>query len=494
MINTSKIRLLSMVICFSFVTIVAQELTPPLIKNNYESVTTHEELIKYLENLDNSSESILKEIIGKSVEGRDIPMVIYSGSSYEPHVKVFLFCQQHGNEPSGKEAALLLIQKLALDKDKEIYKNLDLYIMPVLNPDGNKAAKRNNANNEDINRNHFLLTEPEVLALHNQFNKILPQVTLDVHEYSAFRKSFLKMGYVRSTDAEFGAPTNLNIPKSIIEFGVDSLFKYLNMELTKSNVTFSNYYKINAPDDTVRSSTAGIIDGRQSFAILNTFSFILEGKNGESFNSDLERRSLNQLKAIESFLQFQDKNSKKIISLIEKERKNILSSKDSVVIQMDYNSIGEKINMPITVLASMKDSSIIMDYSSEIKPIKSVARPTSYLIPSEYQEVINLLDKHNVGYTILENPSKIEVEVYTVKNVEKKWLENKIFSIAKTISTVSEYECKSGDIIVPLNQNAANWISIAFEPESMWGIIQSEKFENLLKVGEQFPIYRIMAK
>ena len=490
----SKFKIMSMIIFFGFMNIIAQELAPPLIINNFERVTTHEELINYLNKLVIASQSISKEIIGKSVEGRNIPMIIYSGNGKESHVKVLLLCQQHGNEPTGKEAALLLIQKLAKDKNKELFKNLDLYIIPSLNPDGNEVYKRSNSNKADLNRNHLLLSEPEVQALHYQFNKILPQVTLDVHEYGAFRKSFLKVGYVRSTDEEFGAPTNLNIPKSIIKLAVDSLFKYLNLELSKKDVSVSNYFKINTPNDTVRASTVGIIDGRQSFAILNTFSFLLEGKNGKTANSDLEKRSKNQLKAIESFLQFQDKNSKKIISLIEEERKNIFTTMDSVVIQMDYVFENEKINIPVTIPASLKDSSIVMDYSSKIKAIKSVSRPASYLIPSEYKEVINLLNKHHVAFEVIENPSKIEVEIYTVESVNKKWLENKRFSIAKTNSKISIYESKLGDVIVPLNQIVGTWISIVLEPESMWGIVQTKEFENLLKIGEQFPIFRILRK
>ncbi len=78
---------------------------------------------------------------------------------------------------------------------------------------------------------------------------------------------------------QFGAPTNLNISNKIIDFGIDSLFPYLDKKLNDEGISFSNYYKMNYPNDTVRSSTTAINDGRQSFAILNNFSFILEGRD-----------------------------------------------------------------------------------------------------------------------------------------------------------------------------------------------------------------------
>lgn len=488
----NKIKMMCLALCFAFTFLSAQELYTPLQIKNFEKVTTHQELLNYLAELDSFSSSISMEMIGKSVQNREIPMIFYSGNSADRHIKVLIFAQQHGNEPSGKEAALMLIRKLAIDTNRELFPNIDLYIIPSSNPDGNESSKRSNANKSDVNRDHLLLTQPEVIAIHNQFNKIFPEVTLDVHEYSAFRKSFLAVGYVRATEEEFGAPTNLNVPKSIVEYGVDSLFSFLNAELTNSGVSFSNYHKINGPADTVRASTAGIIDGRQSFAILNSFSFLVEGQNGKSFNSGLERRSLNQLKALESFIEFQNKNYIKIISIVDEARENSLTLSDSVVIQMDYNFNGEKIELPVSILPSMKDSVVSMLYSSEIKGIKSVARPKAYLIPSEQADVIELLKKHNVDYSVVENPEQIEIEVYKIKSVNKKWLENKIFTIAETEINPKNYTCKTGDVIVSVNQNAGTWLSIALEPESMWGIIQSDEFKGLLKIDETFPIYRIM--
>ncbi len=176
----------------------AQILDTPLEKCNFTKVTSHQELLDYLKELANTSDLISIDTIGRSVQGREIPVVHFSENDSNK-IRVLVFCQQHGNEPSGKEAALLLIKELAYNTEHNLYNNLDLYVIPSVNLDGNEAAKRRNANGEDLNRNHLILTEPEVIALHKFFNQLIPEVTLDVHEYSAFRKSFLKVGYVRAT-------------------------------------------------------------------------------------------------------------------------------------------------------------------------------------------------------------------------------------------------------------------------------------------------------
>ena len=475
-----------------YITIAAQSRITPIEKSSYNQVTSHSEMLEFLTNVDNSSDLITLEYIGQSVEGRDIPIIHYLNKCDEKKIKILIVSQQHGNEPSGKEAALLLINKLANSENAEAYKNLDLLIIPSLNPDGNESAKRTNANKEDLNRNHLLLTEPEVIALHKIFNEYMPEVTLDVHEYSAYRKSFLEVGYVRSTEEQFGALTNLNIAPAIISYQLKELFSFLETDLNSKNVSFSNYYKINNPIDTVRSSTAGIIDGRQSFGILSTFSLILEGKNGKSFNSDLERRSNDQLHAIESFLNFVNDRSKEIKLLVEEEREKLVSLADSVIIQMDYEFTGEFIDIPIQMIPSLKDTSSVMHFSPKIKKLKSVSRPSGYIIPNTQTSIVSLLDKHNIEYEVIDASVSKKVEIYSIDNIEEKHIENKKFKVATTSKRLDNYICQKGDIIIPINQLHNTMLAIALEPESMWGLFQSELFEDLLQIGKDYPILRLV--
>ena len=471
----------------------AQKLDTPLEKCDFTKVTSHQELLHYLKELDKNSDSISVDTIGRSVQGRIIPVVHFTRKGNDEKIKVLVFCQQHGNEPSGKEAALLLIKELVYNTEKDLCNNLDLYIVPSVNPDGNEAAKRNNANGEDLNRNHLILTEPEVIALHKIFNELMPEVTLDVHEYSAFRKSFLKVGYVRATAEQFGAPTNLNISKNIIDLGLDSLFPYLDSKLNDEGVSFSNYYKMNYPTDTVRSSTTAINDGRQSFAILNNFSFILEGRNGISFNSDLKRRTTDQLSAIKAFLEFANTRSSEIMTMVHRERGKIKSETDDVIIQMDYVCNGKTIQLPVQTLPSLKDTTTEMLFSPHVNPIKSIKRPLGYIIPKEQKKLIALLGRHNIEYAVINDSESKQVEVYTIKNVQTQWLENKSFKIATVSKHSKEYKCKKGDVYIPLNQIHGTMLCIALEPESMWGVVQFEQYENLLKAREEFPIYRVIS-
>jgi hypothetical protein len=468
----------------------AQIAQTPLELSSFKKNTSHELMMSYIIELKKESSYINVETVGTSVQGRAIPLIHFLQKKSGPKIKVLLFCQQHGNEPSGKEAALFLLKKLADVKGLKLYSNIDLYIMPLVNPDGNEAGKRDNANGEDLNRNHLLLSQPEVLAVHEAFRRIQPAVTLDIHEYAAYRKEFRDAGYFRTADEQFGAPTNLNVSPKILDYSLNELFPYLESELKKKGVIFSNYYKMNSPADTVRASTTSIDDGRQSFAILNTFSFILEGKNGRNMNDELQRRSTSQLAAIESFLSFVNINSVTIEGLVKTERSKISKSKDPVALQMDYLFDGSKITLNMKTIAD-KDTAATMFYSPKVKLFESVERPEAYVVPASKKNIIELLERNGIAFKRLNRKEERIVEIYTINNVVGKWMENKPTSYVSTTKRISKIIINAGDVIVPLNDDHAIMIAITLEPSSMWGIIQYDEFAELRVKGNDYPVYRI---
>ncbi len=465
--------------------------TAPIERSNYAAVTSHDEMLRFLARLAEDTTRFAVRSIGMTVQGRTIPMIRVRPNSAGLKTKVLLFCQQHGNEPSGKESALALLAKIASGPEESLLTNLDLVIVPSVNPDGNEAGKRTNGNGEDLNRNHLLQTQPEVQALHRLYEEFQPEATLDVHEYSAYRKEFRDVGYVRAVDEQLGAPTNLNTSSAIRSFAHAELYPFLERHLGGRGYTFANYLKMNAPDDTVRPSTTSINDGRQSFAILNRFSFIVEGRNGRKMNDELERRTLAQLAAIEGFLAFVNTHHERIRTMVETESAKIPVSQDSVVIVMDYLFRGERVNLPVVELKTGKDTTAPFIIAPDVIPLRSVSRPYAYLVPRAQTEVIAFLRRHDVQFETVQRPRQAEVERYVVERVRSSWMENKPTWILTTKTERRTFPVHEGDVVVPLAQQRGTMLVIALEPESMWGIVQEEEFAMLRQPGSTYPIMRI---
>ena len=126
--------------------------------------------------------------------------------------------QQHRNEQSGKEGALLLALAILKHENQYLYDKIELVIVPQVNPDGSELNQRRNGNDVDLNRNHLILTEPEVIAVHNLFNKFEFHVTLDVHEYFPFGETWKNYGYRDNSSILYGINTNPEIDSNIRVF------------------------------------------------------------------------------------------------------------------------------------------------------------------------------------------------------------------------------------------------------------------------------------
>ncbi|GAF89434.1 unnamed protein product, partial [marine sediment metagenome] len=171
----------------------------PLEEADGDVLTSHEDMMAFLNDLRDRTQSFTIDTIGTSVEGRSLVALRFSDAVAEgtaaesaaapEKVKVLIDTQQHGNEPSGTEAAIALARDIATGDFTDFLGSVDFYLIPQVNPDGGEARRRQNAQDKDLNRDHLTLSSPEVLALHVFFNEHMPEVTLDVHEYGVAGRS-----------------------------------------------------------------------------------------------------------------------------------------------------------------------------------------------------------------------------------------------------------------------------------------------------------------
>ncbi|GAA0361515.1 hypothetical protein GCM10009092_27310 [Bowmanella denitrificans] len=122
--------------------------------------------------------------IGQSFEGRDIFRI---GFGQGP-VRVMLWSQMHGDEPTATAAVFDLIARIQQDQAwrAQWQNKLSLYIIPMLNPDGAERATRENAQGIDINRDAAALQTPEGRILLEQAKAIKPAFGFNLHDQNRF--------------------------------------------------------------------------------------------------------------------------------------------------------------------------------------------------------------------------------------------------------------------------------------------------------------------
>lgn len=97
--------------------------------------------------------------IGKSVQGRDLwVMKVSRNVGVDDHRPEFKFiANMHGDEIVGRELMVRLLRDLLENDGKDqfvsqLLNDVQIYIMPSMNPDGANAVRRGNARGVDLNR------------------------------------------------------------------------------------------------------------------------------------------------------------------------------------------------------------------------------------------------------------------------------------------------------------------------------------------------------
>ncbi len=319
-------------------------------------------------------------------------------------LKVLIFAQQQGNEQSGKEAALLLISDFARKKHPELLSSMELWIVPQVNPWGSDTNKRHNAAGLDLNRDHILLYSPEVQALHALFGRELPHVTVDMHEYQPFRESWEMFGGYKTFDVQVGAATNLNVNQSIRDFSLWRAMPAIEIHLNQNGFSFNNYIVGPPPaQGRTRHSTVDIDDGRHSFAIQGTISFIYEGINGkDGYVENLERRTFGQYEALLALLNYLAENSQEAREISEMSRQQLLSDKtgEKVAIRMEHFPGDAPLLLPLKSSKTGADTLVVVEnYHPVVKAAYEVSRPVAYLAPVSDTQLVQLIDRHKINYS-----------------------------------------------------------------------------------------------
>ena len=118
--------------------------------------------------------------LGESVGGRDLVALRIDRGP----VRVRLLGTYHGNETSSTEVALATARLLL---DMEPIPDLEVWLMPLVNPDGHAAGSRYNDNGIDLNRNHDYEWSPdEFRSGDGPFTEPETRAVRDLTTYSSF--------------------------------------------------------------------------------------------------------------------------------------------------------------------------------------------------------------------------------------------------------------------------------------------------------------------
>lgn len=468
----------------------------PAESRNFKKPSAPDEVIDFMKNLAMETDHFTYFEAGNNSVNQPIGGLMISAGNFGENpekLKILIFAQQHGNEQSGMEGCLLWIN--SLKNDSSILDKTDICIIPQVNPWGAENNERRNPDDFDLNRDHMLLSQPETQAIHSVFHRFNFHVTIDMHEYFPLSDSWMEFGARKDFDMQIGSLTNPNTSKQLREFAYTRVLPHMEEKLEEHGHSFFNYLVGPAPNEgDLRHSTADINDGRQSFGIQNTLSFIFEGKNGKDrFTDNLKERANVQFLSLKHLLDFLYENTPEVKLMVEFNRSMLKNEEMPVktAIRIEHINAGQVLQLPLVSTSTGNDTLVeVSNYNYVVIPTLEVETPQGYLIPDTMENLIDLLERQNIEYRRSNSDDISFAKGYFVEKIsssEDEGLENRFPSVAKQdIGIIDPVDY----IYVPLQQQSFHKIVIILEPQSMYGIVNTEPYQDLLKEGEMYPILR----
>jgi hypothetical protein len=453
-------------------------------------------------------EGILRELDGKgplqlSVEGtttkgRSLFLVHASrwqGGKASPW-KILLFAQQHGDEISGKDALLFLLRDIARKPDL-LPEEVDLWVLPMMNPDGAEAGTRRNGAGADLNRDHIGLEQPETQVLHRIALGIRPDVAVDCHEFARDPEEYREKGWAKWPDITFDGMNNPLFSPDLVGTARGWVDTIGGAE-AKAGHPFLRYWVGGVPPREEQRHSAPDVDSAvNSLGMYGGLSFIAEAAapTGKASTGDLGNRVDAYLTLFRTLLAGDGQRGEER-KAIERARRRPLPA----FLPTNYlwaNPSAKVTRFPVLEVSTGRTLRIpTANLMTDLVVKRTVPTPLGYAVePRAAAEFRRVLDGHGIPAETLAASRSVTAEACMLVRVEEEFDEVHSRYGGRQVVRCQEgkgQELPAGSLWVPLEGEASVRAALVLEPAALYGLYQLPRFRALAGPGGLLPVRRVV--
>ena len=498
-------------------------------QTDYHKSWNYADTIAFAQKLAKSSPLIEYKSFGKSGEDRDLPLLIVSeDKDFTPEKakksgKAVVFVQAgiHSGEIDGKDAGFALVRDIAITKTRaDLLKDSIIIFVPIYNVDGHELASpynrinqngpdemgfRGTSANLNLNRDYMKADAPETRAWLALWNEWKPDFFIDCHvtdgaefqynvtyEYAHFQE--VSPEIKNWMDAHFDG----NVVRRVETEGnlLTHYVEFAGREVTGGIATFIATPRFATGYAPLRNRPGLLIEThsykpyksrvRGTYDILRYTIEEINQSKASLFEAN-KRAEEETIKRGENY----DPNEKFPLRLQITENSKPLQFKGT-----EYTKEKSDISGAEAIRYGTKPLNITIPRYDEAKIAASVAPPLYYIVPPQWQNVIEVLQAHGIKFQRIEKPLTIEIESYRL--TEPKFAPMSFEShntVSYKINPIKETRTfPANSIIIPTAQETGNVLIHLLEPESQdslayWGFF-SAIFEQK-EYGEAYVIEKL---
>ena len=440
-------------------------------------MTTQPELVEFIENRDDPNDNMYIFSMGKSgTYGFDIPIVIFtktdlSGCETLEDVadrlqksglpNVSYKAQMHGDEHAAGEGALGIIDLLDKAENQYLLDDLNIYVMPRINPDGAYNCKRNittvidsSYSNRDLNREMLTLNILEQRLYLRTVQLFDPIVEFDGHERqrTATVADIMMSTSWRDGSVESLLDVQLNLVNAMFDGleAVDLSGAWYNDKVNTCGTNSTESYASAQGRIHILMESRGIYLGTEAYgsrtashivAVLSGLAHIAENKTAIIQALDAERQR--QITSGETY-----------------EESDVIPLSAMKVADSQYDHTTEKFN-----LATGKVTSYVQP-GAIYRNTKTRVAPTAYVIPAnlpKIDKILELMQLHEIAYEYLPANAAMDLQQYT--------------GTVKSISLTPEqtFVFPEGAYVFKMNQASAFVLAMLMEPDCLGDDLVQQK-------------------
>ena len=428
-------------------------------KSGFVTTPDYKETMSWFKKLTDASPLLTMISIGKSVEGRDIFMIIAStekkitAAALKKSAKPLLLAQGgiHSGEIDGKDAGMMLLRDIAFGNKKSLLDKVNFLFIPILSVDAHERSSpynrpnqrgpqnmgwRTNAQNLNLNRDYAKLDTREIRSVIQVINDYDPVLYMDIHvtdgadyQYDVTYGGIGKQGYsngirnwLENTHKTFTGKdltANGHIPGPLLNTFNNSDFSQGNI-VTMGGPRFSDSY------GDLRHLAAILVENHSlkpyKQRVLGTYVLLestlkLLAISGQSLKEITQKdKAVRIAKFPVAWKVPQMKNT------VSFDTRSNPTTADTTVTATDSLKL-------LGIAAVIRKSSVtnsdyvewqgkavtttVADYKST-EPLEFITRPKGYWVPASCDEVIARLKLHGIKMDIIAQPREVMVEMYRI--------------------------------------------------------------------------------
>ncbi|MCC6429034.1 MAG: hypothetical protein IT435_19725 [Phycisphaerales bacterium] len=502
-------------------------------RSDYQKTASHAEVVSLLDGLAARYPLARRAEMGKTVEGRAIPMLIIADPPVDPdnpvhsreleragrdRLVVMAIGNIHAGEVDGKEALPMLARQIlespSSPENRRLLDKLIIAFAPIYNADGNErtgkghrigqngpeeVGVRENAQGLDLNRDFIKVEAPETRALLKAFNEWDPAIFIDCHITNGSYHRYI-ITYA-GAKVPAGDANIIDYTRSRLFPGITAGFAARTNQQTywygNFNGEWGDQSELHTRWETFPAEGRY---GTNYIGLRNRLSVLIETYTYAPYKDRVAATA----EFVRSTLAYAAEHAQEIRSLVEKADRDDLEAPAGmqVAIRSREAPWPEKATI-LGYVEEMKDGHRVLtpqtrDYQVEVwdkfEPSLSVARPAAYVIPARFEKAIRTIGMHGIEARKLSGEHEFEAEIYRIDSTTAASRLFQGHNLVKIEATARRERCKAseGSYLVLTNQIGGNLATYLLEPESEDGLAVWNFFDDGLKAGADFPVVRVL--